>query len=59
VNEAARIEFMCKSVDRNLLASGQFIEAAPECRPRLVSIGRHRLRGVREEAELFGLARSG
>jgi len=58
VNEAARIEFMCKSVDRNLLASGQFIEAAPQCRSRLVSIGRHRLRGVREEAELFGLAPS-
>ncbi|MBN9560130.1 MAG: adenylate/guanylate cyclase domain-containing protein [Alphaproteobacteria bacterium] len=58
VNEASRIEFMCKSVDRNLLASGQFIEAAPRCRSRLVSIGRHRLRGVREEAELFGLASS-
>jgi adenylate cyclase len=59
VNEASRIEFMCKSIDRNLLASGQFIDAAPQCRPRLVSTGRHRLRGVREEAELFGLVRSG
>jgi adenylate cyclase len=50
---------MCKSVDRNLLASGQFIEAAPQCRSRFVSTGRHRLRGVRDETELFGLVESG
>jgi len=29
---------------------------ATSCRSRLVSLGRHRLRGVREEAELFALA---
>ena len=56
VNEAARIELLCKELDRPLLISRPFAEAAEESRHRLVSLGHHRLRGVREEAELFGLA---
>jgi adenylate cyclase len=56
VNEAARIEFLCKSLGHNLLVSQAFAAAAGANRERLVSVGRHRLRGVREETELFALA---
>jgi adenylate cyclase len=56
VNEAARIELLCKELDRNLLISQPFAKAARACSDRLVSLGRHRLRGVRDETELFGLA---
>ena len=56
VNEASRIEKLCEPLGHSLLVSRQFAEAATSCRSRLVSLGRHRLRGVREEAELFGLA---
>jgi adenylate cyclase len=45
-----------RTAGQNLLISRQFAEAAVSCRPRLVSLGRHRLRGVREETELFALA---
>jgi adenylate cyclase len=36
--------------------SRAFAEAATLSQDRLVSLGRHRLRGVREETELFGLS---
>ena len=38
------------------LAGPAFAQAADTSRSQLVSLGRHRLRGVREETELFGLA---
>jgi adenylate cyclase len=56
VNEASRIEALCQPLDQALLVSQAFAEAATSSRDRLVSLGRHRLRGVREETELFGLA---
>lgn len=56
VNEAARIEVLCKQLGHPLLVSQAFAEAAAESRGHLVSLGRHRLRGVRDEAELFTLA---
>jgi adenylate cyclase len=56
VNEAARIELLCKELGRDLLVSQAFAQAAEASRHCLVSLGRHRLRGVREETELFGLA---
>ena len=56
VNEASRIEKLCEPLGHSLLISRPFAEAAVSCRSRLVSLGRHRLRGVREETELFGLA---
>jgi adenylate cyclase len=37
--------------------SQAFARAADASRHELVSLGRHRLRGVRDETELFGLAR--
>ena len=57
VNEAARIELLCKELEQNLLVSHAFAAAAGRSRDHLVSLGRHRLRGVREETELFTLAR--
>jgi adenylate cyclase len=56
VNEASRIERLCDALGRHLLMSQSFSRAAEGNRRELVSLGRHRLRGVREETELFGLA---
>lgn len=54
VNEAARIETLCTDLDQHLLISRSFVEAAgaPD---RFRSLGRHGLRGVREQQELFTL----
>ena len=56
VNEAARIEVLCKELGHPLLVSEAFAAAADDSRGHLVSLGPHRLRGVREETELFTLA---
>jgi adenylate cyclase len=56
VNEASRIERLCEPLGRHLLMSQHFAEAAVSSRSRLVSLGRHPLRGVREPTELFALA---
>ena len=56
VNEASRIERLCDALGRHLVMSQAFARAAEGSRHELVSLGRHRLRGVREETELFGLA---
>ena len=56
VNEASRIERLCDVLGRHLVMSQSFARAADASRHELVSLGRHRLRGVREETELFGLA---
>jgi adenylate cyclase len=55
VNEAARIEALCGTLGHSLLVSQAFAAAADRSRDHLVSVGRHRLRGVREETELFAL----
>ena len=51
VNEAARMEGLCRSLDKQILISASFTRSCT-CKP-LVSLGRHRLRGVREPQELF------
>jgi adenylate cyclase len=56
VNEASRIERLCDELGRPLLMSQAFAQAADASRHQLVSLGHHRLRGVRQETELFGLA---
>jgi adenylate cyclase len=56
VNEAARLEALCKHLGRTLLVSDAFVRAAPGLRGTLRSLGVHRLRGVREPREVFGLA---
>jgi adenylate cyclase len=56
VNEASRIEGMCRPLQRKVLVSQAFREAAVSCGGRLVSVGVHALRGIREPQELFTLA---
>jgi adenylate cyclase len=53
INQATRLEALCKELGRNLLVSDSFVRAAPALAPQLRSLGRHRLRGVREEREVF------
>lgn len=56
VNEVNRIVAMCRSVDRDVLASADFVAALPAAeRARFVSVGRFALRGVRRAQELFTL----
>ena len=54
VNEAARIELLCEPLGRNVLVSEELATAVGESR-RLVPLGRHKLRGVREAREVYGL----
>jgi len=56
VNEATRLESLCKELGEPLLISESFARAAPGMRARLRSMGRHRLRGVREPKEVFALS---
>jgi len=51
-NEAARVEAMTKDLGKAVLASGAFAAAYPG---KLASVGRHRLKGVTAEHELFTL----
>lgn len=55
VNEAARLELLCSTLDVPLVASERFVRqlGAPE---RFRSLGTHALRGVREPAAVFTLA---
>lgn len=53
VNEANRIENLCRPLGRDLLISETFARAATACSSRLLSLGFHPLRGVREPQELF------
>jgi len=55
VNEVARIEAMCRSLDQWVIVSAAFAQAAGEARERLVGLGRYALRGVRRPEELFTL----
>ncbi len=52
-NEAARIEGLCKLLDRPVLVSGSVARVVPA---DLVSLGVHALRGVAEPKEIFALA---
>jgi len=56
VNEVSRIQSLCRPLERDILISNAFHEAACECRGALTSLGFHALRGVREPQELFALA---
>jgi adenylate cyclase len=56
VNEVSRVVSMCRSIDRDLLASAQFVAVTPAAdRARFASGGRFALRGVRRTQELFTL----
>ena len=56
VNEASRIEGLCRPLQRKVLVSGAFHEAAAAGGGGMVSVGVHALRGIREPQELFTLA---
>ncbi len=56
VNEVARIEALCETLDRKVLLSAALAAAAEGCAARLEPLGRHTLRGVREAREIFALA---
>jgi adenylate cyclase len=58
VNEASRIAAMCRSADQKMLVSAAFATALRGAGPRLVSVGRYALRGVKQPQELFTLDRS-
>jgi adenylate cyclase len=56
VNEVSRIASMCRSVDRHVVLSSDFVAAAPDAeRGSFVSVGRYALRGVGRAQELFTL----
>ena len=55
VNEAARIEALCASLDQKVIVSWAFAEAAGAARSRLVSLGRYALKGVARPQEMFTL----
>ena len=52
VNEASRIEGLCKSLGCSIVVSSRFAES---CAGDLVSLGEHDLRGVRDRQEVFTL----
>ena len=53
VNEAARLEGLCKVLGKPILISNSFAQAAQGVRDQLLSVGRHPLRGVREPQDVF------
>jgi adenylate cyclase len=53
VNEAARLEKLCKDLGTPILISKSFVQAAQGVREQLLPVGRHPLRGVREAQEVF------
>ncbi|MFK0162083.1 adenylate/guanylate cyclase domain-containing protein [Rhizobium sp. NPDC090279] len=59
VNEVSRIASMCRSADRNVLMSSNFVETLSGHNSNdLVSVGRYALRGVNRPQELFTLLSS-
>lgn len=55
VNEVARIEALCRSLEQRVIVSSAFAQDAGPARERLVSLGRYALKGVRRPEELFTL----
>ena len=58
VNEASRIASMCRSADRDVLLSADFVGTLDgEARERFISVGRYGFRGVERARELFTIDR--
>lgn len=57
VNEACRVEAMCKELDAPLVATEAFVRHAPNATSQ--SLGEHALRGVGAKHELFSIAPRG
>ncbi|MGH7030108.1 MAG: adenylate/guanylate cyclase domain-containing protein [Stellaceae bacterium] len=54
VNEVARIETLCEPLGHSVLVSAELAAAVTDA-SRLRPLGRHRLRGVRQEREIYAL----
>jgi adenylate cyclase len=54
VNEVARIEALCEPLGHKVLVSAELAAAVTDNR-RLLPLGRHRLRGVKEGREIYAL----
>lgn len=55
VNEAARIEALCGSLEKPVIVSSAFAAKAGAARTRLVSLGRYALKGIARPQEMFTL----
>jgi adenylate cyclase len=55
VNETARIEALCGSLEQPVIVSSAFADASGDARSRLVSLGRYAMKGVTRPQELFTL----
>jgi len=55
VNEAARIEALCGSLEQAVIVSEAFADAAGDARSRLVSLGRYAIKGVARPQHLYTL----
>jgi adenylate cyclase len=55
VNEAARIESLCGSLEQTVIVSCAFADAAGEARSLLVSLGRYAMKGIARPQKLFTL----
>jgi adenylate cyclase len=55
VNEASRIQDLCRPLGCDVLISRRFRDVACGCHGELMSLGTHTLRGVRTPQELFTL----
>ena len=53
VNEASRIEGLCRPLRRKVLVSSKLHDMAGLCHERMISVGVHALRSIREPQELF------
>ena len=58
INEAARIEALCGSLDQPVIVSSAFRDACGDARSRLVSLGRYALKGVARPQELWTIEAS-
>jgi len=56
VNEASRIEGLCRPLGRHVLVSSAVHDAADSANGALLSLGVHALRGIGEPQELFTIA---
>ena len=56
VNEASRIEGLCRPLGRHVLVSSAVHDAAASANGALLSLGVHALRGIGEPQELFTIA---
>lgn len=55
VNEASRIQSLCRGQQQRLIVSSSFAESAGDDMDRLVSLGKFALRGVRKPQSLYTL----